>query len=57
MWFKNRNHKNNERWKRLGRGTIGVIKLGRKRVLEYIVEDFGEDRNGNKKVNTHDDEK
>jgi hypothetical protein len=32
--------------------------LGRKRVLvEYIVEDFGEDHNGNKKVNTHDDEK
>jgi hypothetical protein len=50
IWFKNRNYKSRERWKGLGRGTVGVIKVGRKRVLEYIAEDFGEDRNGKKKL-------
>jgi hypothetical protein len=49
MWFKNRNYRNRERWKRLGRGTVRVIKVGRKRVLEHIEEDFGEDCSGNKK--------
>jgi hypothetical protein len=48
MWFKNRNYKNRERWKRLGRGAMGIIKVCRKRVLEYIMENFVEDFNGNK---------
>jgi hypothetical protein len=36
MWFKNRNYENRESLKRFGRGTMDVIKLGIKSVLEYI---------------------